>query len=219
VLGKQTASAAADATTEVAGTAAEGAKQVASEAAQQVTEVAKTASDQARQLAEKAQSDLRQQAAAQTGRAAGGLRDVSHQVRALTEGRTDEAGPAADIARQVADKIGEAAGWLEEKGFDGAVQDVRDLARRRPGTFLLGAVAAGFAVGRLGRGLQATTSNGSSPTAALPPAGATGGPAGLYGVEAPAGFAPPAAGPTAVPPVPPVVPGDPSFAPPPGGTL
>jgi len=173
--GKQTVSAAAQAATQTSGTAAEGAKQVASEAAQQVTEVTRQASDQARELVGQAQTQLREQAASQTQRAAVGLSDVGRQIRALGEGQPDEAGFAADGARQIADKIEELAGRLEQRGFDGAVEDLRDFARRRPGMFLLSAAATGFVVGRLGRGMQV----------AQQPPGAAPGLAGLTGTTAP----------------------------------
>ena len=165
--GKQTASAATDAAAQTAGTAAEGAKQVASEAAQQATEVTRQATDQARQLVGQAQSQLKEQAATQTERAASGLADVGRQIRALSEGRSDGAGAAADAARQLADKVEELAGRLQERGFDGTVEDLRTFARRRPGMFLLSAATAGFVAARLGRGAQAA---GGDQATAQPPA-------------------------------------------------
>ena len=165
--GKQTAAAAADAAGQTAGTAAEGAKQVASEAAQQVTEVTRQATDQARELVGQAQSQLKEQASSQTQRAASGLADVGRQIRALGEGRADQAGMAGDVARQLADKVEEFATRVEQRGFDGTVEDLRNFARRRPGMFLLSAAATGFVVGRLGRGAQAVQGEGSPPPAPL----------------------------------------------------
>ena len=190
--GKETASAAAQAASQTAGTAAEGAKQVASEAAQQVTEVTRQATDQARELVNQAQTQLREQAVSQHERAASGLADVGRQIRALAEGRTDEAGFAADSAKQLADKVDGFAGRLEQRGFDGTIQDLTDFARRRPGTFLLSAAAAGFVVGRLGRGMQAAQQPSSAgagmPGApSLPPGATVGTPA-----ESPALVPPPA---------------------------
>ena len=169
--GKQTASAATEAATQTAGTAAEGAKQVASEAAQQATEVTRQATDQARQFVGEAQSQLKEQATAQTQRAASGLADVGRQIRALSEGRSEGAGAAADAARQLADKVEELAGRLEQRGFDGTVEDLRDFARRRPGMFLLSAATAGFLAGRLGRGAQAAGGDQSTAPAAPAPVG------------------------------------------------
>jgi hypothetical protein len=169
--GKQTASVAADAASQTAATATEGAKQVASEAAQQVTEVTRQATDQARELVGQAQSQLHEQATTQTERAAGGLADVGRQLRALGDGRSDEAGFAADAARQLAEKVEQFAGRIQERGFDGTVEDLKSFARRRPGVFLLGAAAAGFAAVRLGKGAQAvqqTEDQGQVPAMATP---------------------------------------------------
>jgi hypothetical protein len=174
--GKQTVSVAADAAGQTAATAADGAKQVASEAAQQVTEVTRQATEQARELVGQAQSQLHEQATTQTQRAAGGLADVGRQIRALSDGQTDQAGLAADAARQLAEKVEEIAGRLEQRGFDGAVDDLTSFARRRPGMFLVSAAATGFLVGRLGRGAQvaketdtSTASPSSTPRTALMP--------------------------------------------------
>jgi hypothetical protein len=170
--GKQTATATADAAGQTASTAAEGAKQVASEAKQQATEVTRQATDQARELVGQAQGQLREQAATQTQRAAGGMADVGKQIRALSDGQPDQAGFAADAARQLAEKVEEIANRMEQRGFDGAVEDLSNFARRRPGMFLLSAAATGFVVGRLGRGAQVVKETQSSTPQAptLPPA-------------------------------------------------
>ena len=54
----------------------------------------------------------------------------------------------ADTGRRVAD-------YLDRRGFEGAVGELQDFARRRPGTFLLGAAVAGFLVGRAAKAAQA----------------------------------------------------------------
>jgi hypothetical protein len=77
------------------------------------------------------------------------LRGLAGQIQALVEGRRDEAGAAGDYARQAGDKVNQLAGRLEQGGFDGLVDDVRRFARQRPGLFLVGAAAAGFAAGRM----------------------------------------------------------------------
>ena len=93
---------------------------------------------------------------------------------ALAEGRPDDAGPAGDYVRQAGDKLQEVAQRLESGGLDGALSDLQGFARRRPGVFLLGAAATGFAVGRLLRGAQAANADGGgsgSSTGSLPAAG------------------------------------------------
>lgn len=165
---RQTASATVESASQVATTAAEGTRQVASEAAQRVTEVTQQASEQARQFAQRAQGEVREQAASQTQRAATGLRDLAQQFRGLADGQT-ESGFAADAARQLGDNVNQFAERLEERGFDGTVDDLRQFASRRPGLFLLGAAAAGFVTVRLGRGLQAADHQDASDGQTRPP--------------------------------------------------
>jgi len=52
----------------------------------------------------------------------------------------------ADSGRGVAD-------YLSRRGPGGVLDQVQDFARRRPGAFLATALAAGFVVGRLGKGV------------------------------------------------------------------
>jgi hypothetical protein len=154
--GGGTATVAADQAKQVASTAGEGAKEVVGEARQQARQVAGVAREQALGAMRSAQGELRGHASQQTDRAAQGLRGLAGQIQALVEGRTDEAGRAGDYARQAGDKAHELAARLENAGFDGVVEDVRGFARRRPGLFLIGAAAAGFAVGRM---IRASTSS------------------------------------------------------------
>jgi hypothetical protein len=156
---KETATAAVAKTGEVAGTATEGARQVASEATRQAGELTKEAAAQVRSLASEATGQLREQAGQQTQRAASGLRSLSEQVRALSDGRPEEAGAAGDYVRQAGDKLQDVAQRLDEGGLDGLFEDLQGFARRRPGLFLIGAAAAGFAAGRVLRGAQAAGSD------------------------------------------------------------
>ena len=170
----EAASTAVAKTGEVAGTATEGARQVASEAANQASQLTQEALSSARGLVSEATGSLREQAGQQTERAASGIRSLSDQVRALAEGRADEAGAAGDYARQAGEKLQQVAERLESGGLDGALSDLQGFARRRPGVFLLGAAATGFAVGRLLRGAQAANADGGgsgSSTGSLPAAG------------------------------------------------
>jgi len=54
--------------------------------------------------------------------------------------------------QQASSKAGELAEWLEQRDPGTLLDEVRGLARRKPGTFLLGALAAGVVAGRLTRG-------------------------------------------------------------------
>src|SRR5919112_61447 len=86
---------------------------------EKVKEQAANAASSARDVAATTTDQLKEQASAQTGRAAEGLRTVTSQLQALTDGRPDEAGAVGDYARQMGDKLGELAGRLDERGFDG----------------------------------------------------------------------------------------------------
>ena len=58
------------------------------------------------------------------------------------------------------------AGWLDQRDPGELLDEVRGIARRKPGTFLLGALAAGVVAGRLTRGAVDAS---RSDTGAVPP--------------------------------------------------
>lgn len=62
-----------------------------------------------------------------------------------------DSGLAADLAREVAARARAFGSHLEGREPAQLLDDVRDVARRHPGTFLLGALAAGLVAGRLFR--------------------------------------------------------------------
>jgi hypothetical protein len=166
----QVASTAKEQTSEAASTAMEGGRWVASVGAEEAKTVAATAADQAAQVAnevgmqartlvDQSKQQLLTQAQTQTDQIAAKLRELGDQVQALVEGRTQDAGPVADYARQAARSASQFAGRIENRGFDGVIEDVQRFARRKPGTFLLGAALAGFGAARL---LRAGAMAGSS---------------------------------------------------------
>ncbi len=74
----------------------------------------------------------------------------------------DQHGPASDLAKQAADKLGDVADWLTRREPGELVDEFRAMARRRPGLFLLGAAVAGVVAGRLTRGaVDANRESGS----------------------------------------------------------
>jgi vacuolar-type H+-ATPase subunit H len=109
---------------------------------------------QGRRVIEDARGKAREEADAQSRQAVSALRQWSDRGRALAEGRTEDAGPLADYTRDLAGRVSDIADRMDQRGFDGVLDDVRSFARRRPGMFLLGAGVAGFAVGRLVRGAK-----------------------------------------------------------------
>ena len=65
-----------------------------------------------------------------------------------------DGGMAADLAREGASRARELSSQLDGREPRDLLDDVRSFARRKPGTFLLGALAAGVVAGRLTRGAK-----------------------------------------------------------------
>ena len=164
--GQRVASRAAEETQEVASLAQEKGQQVASAATEQAREVGATAKEQAdrvkgeiveqgRTLAEEAQGQLQSQAYSQSRQLADRLAQLGDEVRALAEGRPEDADTvvpyvsnAADAVYDAADRLYSLAEDINERGLGGVLEEVQAFARRRPGAFLLGAAVAGLGVGR-----------------------------------------------------------------------
>jgi hypothetical protein len=145
-------------------TAAQAGSQVASTAADQAKEVAHQTKQQAQDLLQQGRSQLRQQAAGQQQKAAEGLQGLASQLRGMVQGNQPAPGPARDLVEQATDKVEEFANWLQNREPADLLDEVRYFARRKPGTFLLGAALAGVLAGRLTSGAKAAHSNGSSST-------------------------------------------------------
>ena len=128
--------------------AAEAAREVGGQATDQVKVVAGEARDQFGRLLGKTHDELRDRAQEQSDRAAGVLRTLAGQVRALSEGRSEEAGPLAGYLSEAQGKVEQFADRLADRGPQGVLEDLAGFARRKPAVFLLLAGGAGFAVGR-----------------------------------------------------------------------
>lgn len=158
----------------------EDAKQAASDAAteakEQVKAVASTARSELQRFTVQARDELGARAGEQGDRLAGALRTFSDQLTALAQGRHGEAGGLPDYVNELESKVRGVADRLTDGGPQGVMNDVTAFARRRPGLFLLGAIGAGFAVGRLVRsgaeehGDDSTTAMATSPAYRQPSA-------------------------------------------------
>lgn len=175
--------------------ASEAGSQVAQTATEQAQVVMAEATQQARDLLGEAGGQAREQAAAQQQKAARQLRTVADELAEMAD-KSGQSGLAAEVARQTAGRMHGAASWLEQREPADLVQAVRDFARRRPGTFLVGAAVAGLAVGRLTRGLTAAAQSDPEtgpqqpelepePRVEIPPAAFTPSPAGEPGLAEP----------------------------------
>lgn len=124
--------------------------------------IATEAGHQAQNLVGQASAQLREQAGIQQQRAADGLRSLGDQLRAMSD-RADRPGIATDLVRQAADRVHQAARWLDQREPGMVLEEVREYARRRPGIFLAGAAVAGVIAGRLTRSKGGVPGGGPQP--------------------------------------------------------
>jgi hypothetical protein len=134
---------------EVAETAKQAGKDVMTEVSEQTSAVARTAKDQFDQLATQTRQELKAQSEQRGEQLAARLQTWAGQMKALAEGRVEEAGELRALMGDAQRKLESYASSLRERGPDGVLQDVRRFARRRPGMFLLAAGVTGFAIGRI----------------------------------------------------------------------
>jgi len=133
---------------EAAGQAASDVKDTAKEQVQRVGAEAKT---QARNVASEVRDRVGEQARAQNDKLVGTIRQTADQLDEMRGERSDS--PAATVVSRVAEGGRQLADYLDHNGPEGVLREVQDFARRRPGAFLATALAAGFVVGRLGKGV------------------------------------------------------------------
>ncbi len=180
-------------TTGVVDTAVE----TAGEAIQQTKEVARDAKQHVVALLEQTREELQEQTDHRTQQMSESLRTLSAQLRSLREGRPEEAGPLHHYLIDAEQKVSMWAGRLESGGPQLVLQDVRSFARRKPGSFLVAAIGAGFVVGRLARAggsapqERSDRHDGSGPRQVV---GSQAGMAAGFGLGASDGDAPLAAG-------------------------
>jgi hypothetical protein len=148
----------------VAQTAREQAGSVAGTVGDQAREVASETRTQARHLVQEGADQLRGQASDGQRRLAGSLRDLSGQLRQMSD-RGEGSGLAANLVDEATQRTDQLASWLEAREPGDVVTEVRRFARRRPGLFLAGAAIAGVVVGRLTRNVLASAQDDRSGTA------------------------------------------------------
>jgi len=172
---------------DVAGTAKDAATQVAGEARRQ-----------AKDLLHESRSELVEQAGQQQQRVAAGLRSLGEELGGMARS-SEQPGIAADLVSQAAGRADAVASWLDARDPGSLLSEVKDFARRSPGTFIGLAALAGVVAGRLTKNLAAaaketgpsgTGSTGAASSASRPstlsadtPSGAAAGPAADADVE------------------------------------
>ncbi|MGY1740638.1 MULTISPECIES: hypothetical protein [unclassified Blastococcus] len=147
----------------VSQTAAQSAGQVASTAADQAKEVVQETKAQAQDVLAQGRDQLRQQVVSQQQKAGQGLAGLADALRGMADGNAPAPGPAADLVKQGASSLQQFADALQNREPADLLDEVRRFARRKPGTFLLGAALAGVVAGRLTSGVKAAhTDSGPS---------------------------------------------------------
>ena len=148
---RSTTDVAKDQAAQVGQSAKESGKQVASTAADEAKNVTAEARKQAKDLTQEVGNQAQLQAAIGKDKAAGSLHSLGEELRSMAR-NSDQSGPVTDLTHEAADKVTDLATWIEQRDPGTLLEEVRSLARRKPGTFLLGAAAAGIVAGRLTRG-------------------------------------------------------------------
>ncbi|MCW3841830.1 hypothetical protein ONA70_17155 [Micromonospora yasonensis] len=149
----------ADQARQVGSEAADAGGAVAQTAKEQGKEVVGEAQRQARNLYGKARDQLTSQTSQQQQRAASGLRSLADEMRAMAR-NGGGSGPVTELAHQAADRVHGVAGWLERREPGDLLDEVKNYARRNPGTFLVGAALLGVVAGRLTRNVVAADGTG-----------------------------------------------------------
>lgn len=124
-------------------------RELAQDARQELQHVKSEAKEQAGRVLDDARQQVREQVDAQMQRVAGSIQNVTSELRALCEGRPEEATSVRRYLDDASSSLDRLAATVEQRGFEGILEDVQQFARRRPGTFLAGAAVAGFLAGRL----------------------------------------------------------------------
>lgn len=174
----QVGSAATSATGDVAGTAAAATGDVATTAKEQAGNVVGESLDQAKDLAGQARDTVADQVRSQTERLTGQLQSLSGQLR---EG--DTSGIVGQVLSEAGQRLQALADHVQQAGPEGVLADLRSYARRNPGSFLLGAAAAGLVTGRLVKGMTSGGSGSPTPQAVSSPVTTGIAPAGAPGID------------------------------------
>lgn len=139
---------------QLADTAKTSANDVAQSAKAAATDVAGEAKRQAKDLFHESRAELVEQAGAQQQRVAAGLRSLGEELGGMARS-SEQPGMAADLVSQAASRADSVASWLDARDPGSLLDEVKQFARRSPGTFIGLAAIAGVVAGRLTKNLAA----------------------------------------------------------------
>lgn len=153
---------------QAAATASEEGRHLADVAKGEARDVASEAKQQGAQLLQQAQQELGQQSRTQLDSLVSTLQGFAEDLEKMARGEGAGSGLARDVVQEVGDKARTFSSQLRDHEPSELLDQARHYARRKPGTFLLGALAAGVVAGRLARGAKdaGSSSSPSAPTTA-----------------------------------------------------
>jgi hypothetical protein len=138
----------------------ERAQQVSDDVRDKAGELTDDVKSQTRRVVSRTREELSKEASSRTEQFSGTLHGLADELRTMADADTD--GKLAGMASGAAERADRFASRLDERGFDGMVDDLKATVRRRPGVVLAIAAASGFVVGRLLRDANEVQSNGRS---------------------------------------------------------
>lgn len=115
--------------------------------------VTDTAREQVSGLGTQARERLTQEVESQTHHTAQTLRGWADELSQMAEAAPD--GPTHKLVSQLADRGHQLADTIDQRGFNGLLEDIQGFARRQPAVFLGGAAVAGVVAGRLAKANKA----------------------------------------------------------------
>lgn len=136
-------------------------KHVGEVAKSEAQTVAADAKEQARHLMDDARTQLHEQSRSQLDNLVLMLQGFGDDLERMARGEGAAGGLAQDVVTQVSDRARTISSQIKDREPGEILDQVRDFARRKPGTFLLGALAAGVVAGRVTRGAKDAHSDAS----------------------------------------------------------
>ena len=133
----------------------------------EVAHVAEEAKYQTRNLVDQTRYELQGQVRNQQSNLASKLNGWASELGSMAS-KSDESGPMTDLAQEASRRVGGFSHWLDNHEPADLLDEVKRFARRRPGTFLALAAAAGVVAGRLTRGAVAGNTSVDSDTDVTP---------------------------------------------------
>jgi cell division septum initiation protein DivIVA len=136
---------------------------VTSTAAEQARQVRDTAVEQATNVMAQARDQLNEHGNAQVHQLGSTLRQLANEFERMA-GHGESGSMATSAVSEASRRAHQLADMTEGHELRDVIDQLRGVARRRPGSFLVGALALGVVSGRLARGAKSAGSEGSQIT-------------------------------------------------------